>query len=150
MAITAVASAMSWWALETVLSRTHSWVTRPPHGPKLTAILSLAIFWTLLMMTASVWIWAMAFWALETFATFEASVYFALVVFTTLGFGDMLLPDEWRLLGGLAAANGLLSFGILTAMLVETLRQTRVSQRNWVSPRASKASSFETGKMPRE
>jgi hypothetical protein len=137
IAITAVAAAMSWWGLEAVLVRTHRWVTRPPHGPKLTAILSLSMLWALLMMTASVWIWAMAFWALSTFDTFEASVYFALVVFTTLGFGDVLLPTEWRLLGGLAAANGLLTFGILTAMLVETLRQTRMSQRGSVHPQSS-------------
>jgi hypothetical protein len=138
IAITAVAAALSWWGLEAVLVRTHRWATRPPHGPKLTAILSLSMLWALLMMTASVWIWALAFWALRTFDTFEASVYFALVVFTTLGFGDVLLPTEWRLLGGLAAANGLLTFGILTAMLVETLRQTRLSQRNSVSPTPSR------------
>ena len=141
IALTAVVSAISWWILESVLARTQHWVTRPPHGPKLTAILSLSILWTLLMMTASVWIWAAAFWLLGTFQTFEASVYFALVVFTTLGFGDVLLPPEWRLLGGLAAANGLLSFGILTAMLVETLRQTRVHQRNWMDAKGAAATS---------
>ena len=63
------------------------------------------------------------------FESFEASVYFALVAFTTLGFGDILLPLEWRLLAGLAAANGLLIFGIFTAMLVETIRETRSRQR---------------------
>ena len=52
-----------------------------------------------------------------------------MVAFTTLGFGDVILPQEWRLLGGLAAANGLMIFGFLTAMLVETLRHTRRRQR---------------------
>ncbi|MDU8913355.1 ion channel [Aestuariicoccus sp. MJ-SS9] len=129
IAATALAAAWSWWVLELILVRSHRWVTRPPHGPKLIAVLSLAMLWTLLMMTASVWIWAVALWALGIFVTFEASVYFALVAFTTLGFGDILLPVDWRLLGGLAAANGLLIFGLLTAMLVETLRQTRLRQR---------------------
>lgn len=94
--------------------------------------LSMAMVWILVMMTSSVWIWAMALWLLEIFVTFEASVYFSLVAFTTLGFGDILLPVEWRLLGGLAAANGLLVFGLLTAMLVETLRETRLRQRERV------------------
>ncbi len=80
-------------------------------------------------MTASVWVWAIALWVIGIFQTFETTVYFSLVVFTTLGFGDILMPPEWRLLGGLAAANGLLIFGLLTAMLVETLRQTRLRQR---------------------
>ena len=127
--VTALAAALAWWALEIALTRTHPWVARPPHGPKLVAVLTLAMFWTIVMMTASVWIWALSFWGLGIFESFEASVYFALVAFTTLGFGDILLPLEWRLLAGLAAANGLLIFGIFTAMLVETIRETRSRQR---------------------
>ena len=92
-------------------------------------VLSLSLIWTLGMMTLSVWVWAVALYALQIFVEFEASVYFALVAFTTLGFGDILLPVEWRLLGGMAAANGLLMFGLLTAILVEILRDTRMRQR---------------------
>ncbi len=82
------------------------------------------------MLTVAAWVWAIAYRALGIFATFEESLYFSLVAFTTLGFGDLLLPDDWRLLGGLAAANGLILFGLLTAMLVEALRSTRSRQRN--------------------
>ena len=121
----------SWWALEAILIRLHGWSVRPPHGPKLVATLSLALFWTLLMMTVSVWLWAISLYWLDIFITLEASVYFALVAFTTLGFGDILLPQEWRLLGGMAAANGLLVFGLLTAILVEILRDTRARQRKY-------------------
>ena len=95
------------------------------------AVLAMALIWTLFMMTAAVWLWAIALYALDVFVEFEASVYFALVAFTTLGFGDILLPQEWRLLGGMAAANGLLMFGLLTAILVETLRDTRLRQRDY-------------------
>ena len=129
MGVTSVAAAMSWWGLEVVLMRTLKWVMRPPHGRKLVMVLSCTMIWALFLMTVSVWIWAIALWALGVFADIELSVYFALVAFTTLGFGDVLLPTEWRLLGGLAAANGLLIFGLLTAMLVETLQTTRLRQR---------------------
>ncbi|GHF34738.1 ion channel [Seohaeicola zhoushanensis] len=127
--VTSLAAALSWWGLEIFLVKTHQWVVRRPHGPRLIAVISAVMLWTLLVMTASVWIWALALWALDMFITLEASVYFAMVAFTTLGFGDILLPVEWRLLGGMAAANGLLIFGLLTAMLVETLRETRLRQR---------------------
>lgn len=126
---TVVVAASSWWALESMLARLHTWAMRPPHGPRLIAVLSLALLWSLGMMTIAVWLWAVALRALDIFVTFEASVYFSLVAFTTLGFGDILLPTEWRLLGGMAAANGLLLFGLLTAVLVETLRETRSRQR---------------------
>ena len=125
---TALVAASSWWGLEVTLAQTHHWVVRPPHGIKILVALTLSMLWTVVMLTASVWIWASAFVALDIFATWEASVYFSLVAFTTLGFGDILLPPDWRLLGGMAAANGLLVFGLLTAMLVETLRQIRQRQ----------------------
>ncbi len=127
---TIVVSGLTWWGLESLLVRLHPWASRPPHGPKLTAVLALSLICTLMMMTVSVWVWAIALYWLEIFITFEASMYFALVAFTTLGFGDILLPQEWRLLSGLAAANGLLIFGMLTAMLVEALRNTRSRQRD--------------------
>jgi hypothetical protein len=131
--VTSLVAALAWWVLEILLIRTHEWALRPPYSLKVVLTLSFAMLWTIAMMTASVWIWAMTLWLLNIFITFEAAMYFALVAFTTLGFGDILLPVEWRLLGGLAAANGLLIFGLLTAMLVETLRQTRLRQRGQIS-----------------
>jgi hypothetical protein len=121
-------SGLAFWALEVLLVRSHPWLTREPHRPKLALVLSITVVWVLGMVTAGVWIWALALWALGIFVTIEASVYFSLVAFTTLGFGDILLPQDWRLLGGMAAANGLLSMGLLTAMLVEVLRHVRLSQ----------------------
>ena len=127
---TIVVAALSWWGLSALLARLHDWSARPPHGPKLIFILICALVWVLGMMTMAVWIWAIAIFELAIFATFEEAVYFSLVAFTTLGFGDILLPQEWRLLGGISAANGLLMIGLLTAILVETLRETRTRQRS--------------------
>ncbi|MEX0338277.1 MAG: ion channel [Arenibacterium sp.] len=126
--MTSLTAAVAWWALELMLTKFRPWIKRPPHGLRLTAVLSFSMLWAIFMMTVAVWIWAFAFWFLKIFVTLEASVYFSLVSFTTLGFGDILLPTEWRLLGGMSAANGLLIFGLLVAMLVETLRQTRQHQ----------------------
>jgi hypothetical protein len=91
-------------------------------------VLCVAATWVMVQMTAGVWIWAMSLLALGVFDAMEPAVYFSLVAFTTLGFGDILLPMEWRLLGGLAAANGLLNIGMVTALLVEALRQVRLQQ----------------------
>ena len=129
MLTTIIVAALSWWALETIILRLHEWASRPPHGPRLMVVLTLSLIWTLGMLMVSVWVWAIALYGLNIFVTMEASVYFSLVAITTLGFGDILLPQDWRLLGGLAAANGLLLFGLMTAILVETLRETRMRQR---------------------
>ncbi|MEO1239589.1 MAG: ion channel, partial [Pseudomonadota bacterium] len=119
-----------WVVIETAFFRLHGWLMRPPHRVKLVAALVISLFGTLSMISISVWGWTMAFLALGLFETTEASLYFALVSFTTLGFGDILLPLEWRLLGGMIATNGFLSFGLVTALLVETMRNIRLRQRD--------------------
>ncbi|MCR8724877.1 potassium channel family protein [Frigidibacter sp. ROC022] len=116
------------WALESLLASGQRWLLAPPHRPKLAAVLTMTVLWSLAVMTIGVWIWAVVLRLLDLFTTLEASLYFSLVAFTTLGFGDILLPIGWRLLGGMAAANGLISIGLLTAMLVEVLRHVRLSQ----------------------
>jgi len=128
MMLTILMSALAFWGLEALLVRSVRWIARPPHRPKLIAVLCAAVFWSFSTVIIGVWIWAVAFWAFGVFITLEASVYFSLVVFTTLGFGDVLLPNEWRLLSGMSAANGLLIFGLMTAMLVEVLRFARLEQ----------------------
>jgi hypothetical protein len=119
---------LSFWAMEVMTMRMHPWLTREPHRPKLMFVLCVAAVWVMVQMTAGVWIWALTLRGLGVFDAMEPAVYFSLVAFTTLGFGDILLPMEWRLLGGLAAANGLLNIGMVTALLVEALRQVRLQQ----------------------
>jgi hypothetical protein len=121
-------AAISAWVMELAFQRGHDWLMREPHRPKLIVLIVGVSLWVLGIITAGVWIWASAFYALGIFPTLEESVYFAIVSYTTLGFGDVLLPVEWRLLAGMAAANGLLNFGLLTALLVEALRHVRLGQ----------------------
>jgi Ion channel len=121
-------AAISAGMMEVAFQRAHRWLMREPHRPKLMALIAGVSLWVLGIITAGVWIWAGAFYALGIFPTLEEAVYFAIVSYTTLGFGDVLLPKEWRLLAGMAAANGLLNFGLLTALLVEALRHVRLGQ----------------------
>ena len=128
LVISVMIAGISFWILEWRLTRLRPWLTRAPHQPKLMVVLCVTALWVLVQMTVAVWMWALTFLALGVFETLEAAVYFALVAFTTLGFGDILLPIEWRLLGGMAAMNGLLNIGLVTAGMVETLRQLRLQQ----------------------
>ncbi|EEW24115.1 ion channel [Rhodobacter ferrooxidans] len=128
-------SALSALLMEEVFSRNHSWLVREPHRPKLVLVITGVSLWVLLVVTTGVWIWAFAFWSLGAFPTLEESVYFSLVTYTTLGFGDLLLPNEWRLLAGLASTNGFLNFGMLTATFVEALRVVRLGQMAARRPR---------------
>lgn len=121
-----------YWMAENTVTRVSHWLIRRPHAPKLAVVLMASVVMVLVVLSISVWIWALIFLLLEVFIEVEASVYFSIVAFTTLGFGDILLPHEWRILGGLTATNGLLNMGLYTALLVEILRRVRSEQiRGW-------------------
>ena len=51
-----------------------------------------------------------------------SSFYFAFVNYTTLGYGDIIPVKRWRLLGPMAAMNGVLLFGWSTAVIYDLLR----------------------------
>jgi len=73
-------------------------------------------------------VWSVAYMALPVggrLESFEEAVYFSIVTFTTLGYGDITLDPLWRLLGGIEAVNGILLAGWSTALLFT------VVQRSW-------------------
>jgi hypothetical protein len=120
-----VFGAVMWWALIRLLKRFEPWIRRPPHSLKTISVIIFVVVWTMLITTFGVWLWAFLFSALSIFPTMEEAVYYSLVAYTTLGLGDVVVPDDWRLLGGMTGANGFLMFGVLTAMLTDTLRDMR-------------------------
>ncbi len=126
--INVLVMAMASLLLEVAFRRVHPWLIAPPQRPKLLLMLVCVGIWVLAVITTGVWIWAFALRGLGAFATLEEAVYFTLVAFSTLGLGDVVPPVEWRILAVMAAVNGFLSFGLLTALLVEALRQVRLAQ----------------------
>jgi len=94
--------------------------------------------WFVLMSTATVMLllhvievclWAGAYRIIvpDELETFEKALYFSFVTFTSLGYGDISLSSEWRLLSGIESLSGLLAAGISTALLFSVL------QRAWGS-----------------
>ena len=67
---------------------------------------------------AQVAIWALLFLLLGEFQQFDQSFYHSAVNFATLGYGDIVMSAERRLLGPLEAINGVLMIGVSTAALM--------------------------------
>ena len=88
-------------------------------------LMAFAALWILAAMTLEVWLWAIVLLLVGAFQALEPALYFALVCFTTLGFGDVILGVEWRIMSALLAINGLLLFGWSTAFMVDILRTKR-------------------------
>ena len=63
-----------------------------------TLLLAASTIWMLLAITLAAWIWAGLFIVLGAFEALEPALYFATVSLTTLGFGDVILSQDVRLL----------------------------------------------------
>lgn len=72
---------------------------------------------------AQVFVWALLFFALQEFDTLATAVYHSAVNFATLGYGDIVMSEQHRLLGPLEAINGVLMIGISTAALSRALQE---------------------------
>jgi Ion channel len=69
-------------------------------------------------------IWSLAYAVLDVAPEGADRLYFAFVNYTTLGYGDVVPVPRWRLLGPMAAMNGVLLFGWSTAVIFEVLSLT--------------------------
>lgn len=115
------------------LNRTGDLMVRPPLNLKFVAALIAITLWLLASLSIGAWLWAITYLTMGAFEALEPALYFSIVSFTTLGFGDVVLPEKWRILSGLSAANGLILFGLSTAFLVEFLSRLRNAQEEAIS-----------------
>ena len=117
-----------------LLERATPWLVGRAHPwrrmARKTAALMAVTLWMMFSLTLCVWIWAAAFLALGAFASWEVALYFSAICFTTLGFGDIILGEETRLLSGICAANGLIVFGVTTAFMAEVFRGLSDAQQD--------------------
>jgi len=116
------------------LSSMADWLSRRQGFLKTTAVLAAVTLWLFGALTVAVWIWALVYLATGVFDALGPALYFSVVAFTTLGFGDIIPPTPWRILAGVCAANGLILFGLTTAFLVEVFKRLHGVQTGHPAP----------------
>ena len=72
--------------------------------------------WTVLLHLAQIVVWAGAYAAGRAMPDFVTAAYFSAVTYTTTGYGDLVLPKDWRIVGGVEALTGILMCGVSTGM----------------------------------
>ena len=82
-----------------------------------TAVMAIVTAITAAAHLTQIALWAAAFLLCGQASTLETALYVSAQSYTALGYGDVLLSERWRLLGPLEAINGLLFFGLSTAVL---------------------------------
>ena len=72
----------------------------------------------LLLHLAEAVVWALFYVLIGALPDLETAAYFSLTSYTTVGYGDVVLPQAWRLLGPIEAAVGVLMLGWSTGILI--------------------------------
>ena len=73
--------------------------------------------WVVVLHLIQVGLWAVVFWRARELPTLETAVYFSLVSYTTIGFGDVVLGPGWRVLAGIEGLAGIILIGWSTAFV---------------------------------
>lgn len=104
----------------------------------LVLIIVFAMVITLHLIETSIWA-TFYFWN-NHFQDYETALYFSLGTYSTIGYGDVVLPQRWRLLGGIEGISGVLLCGLSGAFIfavVNVVYQARLQRRS-SSPQSAK------------
>ena len=99
-----------------------------------TAVMAIV---TLIMAVAhliQIALWAVAFLVCGQVSTFETAFCLSAQNFTAFGYGEVMMSERWRMLNPLEATNGLLFFGMSTAVLFAIMSQliaSRLRSETW-------------------
>jgi hypothetical protein len=97
--------------------------------------LLIRIAWLLILIHLfEIAIWALFFWWEKCLPDAESSLYFSGVTYATLGYGDLLLPKEWRLFGPLEALTGTLMCGLSIAFFFAVLSKQMLQRTGGKEP----------------
>ena len=124
--VTSVAHGLSTVVALHPLNRVHRVSTHVGRGVVVSALVLLMF----LVSVADAVLWAYAYVQVGAVPDFEAALYFSMVTFTTLGYGDITLSPDWRLLASFEAANGIIIFGWTTALIVAYVQRLLSASRD--------------------
>jgi hypothetical protein len=86
-------------------------------------IVARVVLYALAAHLVEIGLWAALYVKCGEFLDFGTAYYHSAVNYTSLGYGDLVMTPAWRLLGPLETANGMLLFGVSTAMLFTVIQR---------------------------
>jgi len=104
------------------------------HFSEITWRLIRVAWWLIVVHVCEIAVWALFYWWQNCLPDAESSFYFAGVTYTTVGYGDIVLPKEWRMFGPVEGLTGILicglSTGLFFAILVKRIRAAAPSSHS--------------------
>jgi hypothetical protein len=105
------------------VTRRVSELTSSRQALRLTAVMVAAVSLLMVAHFAEILVWSLGYAIVHVAPEGADLVYFAFVNYTTLGYGDIVPLERWRLLGPMTAMTGVLLFGWSTAVIFEVLQK---------------------------
>ena len=85
--------------------------------------------WIILLHLIEITTWALFYVRTEAMTDLASALYFSAVTYTTTGYGDIVLPHEWRLVGAIEALTGILMCGWSTGFFFAAVSRMLLSER---------------------
>ncbi len=105
----------------------------------------VAMFWTLVRVVfgllvlhlLQILVWAACYHWSGCFNDFATSFYYSATSYSTVGYGDVIPPANWRVLGAIEAVTGILMFGWSTGVLFSVVNHFQARYRSLAENGAS-------------
>jgi hypothetical protein len=90
----------------------------------------IGVAWGLFALhTFEIWFYALLYFFIGATGTFEQALYFSTVTYATIGYGDVTLPQQWRVMGAIEGANGVILLGWSTAFFISVVEKLKLIER---------------------
>jgi len=96
--------------------------------------------WVIVVHFLQIFVWSV-FYRWSCLPSWESSFYFSATSYSTVGYGDIVLPRIWRLVGPVESVTGVLMCGISVSCLFVVA--TKVIERESAAPPMSYANSLD-------
>ena len=90
--------------------------------------------WLIFVHLTEVGVWALFYWWQKCMPDAESSFYFSGVTYATVGYGDLVLPKEWRLLGPVEGLTGILMCGLSTGFFFAVVNKVFGARSSAANP----------------
>jgi hypothetical protein len=94
-----------------------------------TGVLICVAGWLVGMHLSDIVLWASFYTWGHALPGPHVALYFSAVTYTTVGYGDVVLPEHWRLVGGVEALTGILMCGWSTGAFFSIIHRMAPPRR---------------------
>jgi hypothetical protein len=127
VAVTVLVHATGFAVVLRALMKSHA--ALPTEAWPIAGLLIQVTWWLLLVHAAEISVWALCYLWMGCLPDAESAFYFSGVTYATIGYGDLVLPKPWRMLGPIEGLTGILMCGLSAGLFFAVV--SRIYASRW-------------------